>query len=237
MSDSKKGKLETTDKIIISIICLLFILAIIGTIWWVRFKANREIKNIVSNYENIQYSSYKYNIKDNNIYFYKDIKEVAVYKCVNGCYIEKVQSEQFIFDNENLILIKDDSKYLIYDVLNKKTLLTLDEYPKALSVIKYGYIYKSNKYGIIDEKGKVIYNFEFDNIDSIDDYVFVVKNDKLIVLDSELKTISQQQLEITNLDDFVLISKNNKITIVITSKNSSENTFYRFNTDTNKFID
>ena len=50
MSDNTKGKIETIDKIIIFIICFIFILAILGTIWWVKYKANKELKDIISNY-------------------------------------------------------------------------------------------------------------------------------------------------------------------------------------------
>ena len=48
MSDNTKGKIETIDKIIIFIICFIFILAILGTIWWVKYKANKELKDIIS---------------------------------------------------------------------------------------------------------------------------------------------------------------------------------------------
>ena len=112
MSDNTKGKIETIDKIIIFIICFIFILAILGTIWWVKYKANKELKDIISNYNEIQYSTYKYNIENNKIHFYKDINEVSVYKCIKDCVVENIQSEQFIFDKDDLILIKDDSKYL-----------------------------------------------------------------------------------------------------------------------------
>ena len=138
MSDNTKGKIETIDKIIIFIICFIFILAILGTIWWVKYKANKELKDIISNYNEIQYSTYKYNIENNKIHFYKDINEVSVYKCIKDCVVENIQSEQFIFDKDDLILIKDDSKYLIYDISSNKTILKLDEYPTSLSVKKYG---------------------------------------------------------------------------------------------------
>lgn len=237
MSDNTKEKIETIDKIIIFIICFIFILAILGTIWWVKYKANKELKDIISNYNEIQYSTYKYNIENNKIHFYKDIKEVSVYKCIKDCVVENIQSEQFIFDKDDLIVIKDDSKYLIYNISSNKTILKLDEYPTSLSVKKYGIISKDNKYGIIDKSGKIINNFKFDKIESLDNYIFVIKENALIVYDNELKIITQKELEIDNLEDFVLLSNKNRITVVMTTKNSSVSTIYRFDKQTNKFVD
>ena len=228
MSDNTKGKIETIDKIIIFIICFIFILAILGTIWWVKYKANKELKDIISNYNEIQYSTYKYNIENNKIHFYKDIKEVSVYKCIKDCVVENIQSEQFIFDKDDLILIKDDSKYLIYDISSNKTILKLDEYPTSLSV---------KKYGIIDKSGKIINNFKFDKIDSLDNYIFVIKENALNVYDNELKIITQKELDIDNLEDFVLLSNENRITVVMTTRNSSVSIIYRFDKQTNKFAD
>ena len=236
MSEKTKGKFETIDKLIIFIICFIFILAVIGTVWWVKYKANKELENIISNYNDIQYSSYKYNIEDNKIHFYKNIKEKSIYECKANCSIENIQMEQFIFNNGDLILIKDNNKYVLYDIIADKNVLELDEYPKYLSVEEYGAINKNNKYGIINKEGKIVNDFEFDEIDSINNYIFAINNNSLIVYNAELKKISQKQLDINNLEDFVLLNNKDKITVIITTKNSSISTTYRFDTATNKFI-
>ena len=126
---------------------------------------------------------------------------------------------------------------LIYDISSNKTILKLDEYPTSLSVKKYGIIYKDNKYGIIDKSGKIINNFKFDKIDSLDNYIFVIKENALIVYDNELKIITQKELDIDNLEDFVLLSNENRITVVMTTRNSSVSIIYRFDKQTNKFAD
>lgn len=236
MSEKSKTKFETIDKIIIFIICFVFVCAILGTIWWVKYKANKELKDLISSYNNIQYSSYKYNIKDNTIYFYKDIDEISNYKCVNNCMIETVQSEQFIFNKDNLILIKDNNKYLIYDILKEKIILSLDDYPKVLSIKEIGTVFNDGKYGVIDINGTTISDFIFDKIDSIDNYVFTINNNILNVYDEKFKSISQKQLDISEVDDFVLLSNKDKITVIITTKNSTLSNNYKFDKSLNKFI-
>ncbi len=236
MSENTKVKLETIDKIIIFIICFIFLLAILCTIWWVKYKADKELKDTIANYSDIQYSSYKYNIKDGKIYFYKDIKESSVYKCINNCSIEGLQPEQFIFDNDNLVLIKDNLQYIVYDIITSKTIMKLDEYPKSLSVKEYGIISNNGKYGLINKQCKVIDNFEFDEIASLDNYIFLIKENNLTVYDNKLKKLSQKQLGIKDLEDFVLLNNKNKITVVITTKNSSTSYIYRFDKKLNNFI-
>ena len=114
--------------------------------------------------------------------------------------------------------------------------MKLDEYPKSLSVKEYGTISNNGKYGLINKQCKVIDNFEFDEIASLDNYIFLIKENNLIVYDNKLKMLSQKQLGIKDLEDFVLLNNENRITVVITTKNSSTSYIYRFDKKSNNFI-
>ena len=221
MSDSNNNKIESIDKIIIFIIFFIFILAILGTIWWVNYKRRIEINNLINTYNRIQYSNYKYNKEDKTIYFYKDAEHISKYKCVQECFIDELQSEQFVFANEDLIYISEGNKFIIYNAKTNKKILVLDEFPKATTIKEYGII---------------ISDFQYDNISTIDNYIITYLDGNIYVYDNTMKLLDMEKTNTNNIDDLVLLSNEEKITIIITTQNSSISNIYKYNKKGNNFI-
>lgn len=236
MSDSNNNKIESIDKIIIFIIFFIFMLAILGTIWWVNYKRRIEINNLINTYNRIQYSNYKYKKEDKTIYFYKDAEHISKYKCIQNCFIDELQPEQFVFANEDLIYISEGTKFIIYNAKTNKKILVLDEFPKATTIKEYGIITNNNKKGIIDETGKIISDFQYDNISTIDNYIITYLDGNIYVYDNTMKLLDMEKTNTNNIDDLVLLSNEEKITIIITTQNSSISNIYKYNKKENNFI-
>lgn len=236
MADNNNSKIESVDKIIIFIIFFIFILSILGTIWWVNYKRGLEIKNLINNYSSIQYSNYKYNKEGKTIYFYKDADQVSKYKCTQECSIDELQSEQFIFDNEDLIYITEGTEFIVYDIKTNKKILVLDKCPKATTIKEYGIITKNNKNGIVNDMGVIISDFQYDNISTIDNYIIAYSEGNIYVYDKSMKLLDNVKTNTNNIDDLVLLSNEEKITVIITTQNSSISNIYKFSKKKNSFV-
>ena len=97
-------------------------------------------------------------------------------------------------------------------------------------------ITKNNKEGIIDETGKIISDFQYDNISTIDNYIITYLDGNIYVYDNTMKLLDMEKTNTNNIDDLVLLSNEEKITIIITTQNSSISNIYKYNKKENNFI-
>ena len=97
-------------------------------------------------------------------------------------------------------------------------------------------ITKNNKKGIIDETGKIISDFQYDEISTIDNYIITYLDGNIYVYDNTMKLLDMEKTNTNNIDDLVLLSNEEKITIIITTQNSSISNIYKYNKTENKFI-
>ena len=152
--EKEKKKLDTPDIIIISGIIISIVIAILGTIFWVRYKYNKEHKKELSTYTTIPNNkTYRYKLTDNKIDFYDGKGIVDTYTCISNCSIDKERKDQFIIEYDSFIPINDNNKYVIYNIDIKATYYTFDTYPEKTDNEKIGIITKDKKKGLINKKG------------------------------------------------------------------------------------
>ena len=108
--EKEKKKLDTPDIIIISGIIISIVIAILGTIFWVRYKYNKEHKKELSTYTTIPNNkTYRYKLTDNKIDFYDGKGIVDTYTCISNCSIDKERKDQFIIEYDSFIPINDNN--------------------------------------------------------------------------------------------------------------------------------
>lgn len=236
MTENNKRKFELIDKLIILSMILIFILLVLATIWWVNYKNDKKIQDIIRKYNVIEYSNYKYNINDNEIYFYNNIELKSKYKCNDICNIEPLQNNQFKLDNNDIIIIKDGQEYILYNVINSKIINNLQSYPISLNIINYGKIKSNDKYAIIDLKGNIITEFIFSALASTENYIVGLNNNTIEIYDENYKLINKTKQTINNDNNIFVELNNDLLTIVTISDNTSKSTMYKYNIKTNNYV-
>lgn len=230
--EKEKKKLETADIIIISSIIVAIIIAIVGTIFWVRYKYNREHKKEISTYTAIPNNkTYRYKLTDNKIDFYNGKEVVNTYTCTDNCSIEKAKKDQFIIEYDSFIPIHDNNKYIIYNIDIKATYYTFDTYPEKTSNKNIGIVTKNKKKGLINKNGGLVQNTEFDDIEVTDNYFVTLQTGTVNIYNNYNSKITNN--EITNIVEVLPLEKDDKLYLYLTDKSNTKSVI-EYNPITNK---
>lgn len=230
--EKEKKKLDTPDIIIISGIIISIVIAIFGTIFWVRYKYNKEHKKELSTYTTIPNNkTYRYKLTDNKIDFYDGKEIVDTYTCIRNCSIDKEKKDQFILEYDSFIPINDNNKYVIYNIDIKATYYTFDTYPEKTNNEKIGIITKDKKKGLINKKGGLVQNTEFDDIEVTENYIITIKNGTANIYNKFNSKLTNN--EINNIEEILPLEKDDKLYLYLTNKNN-EKSVLEYDAKTNK---
>lgn len=230
--EKEKKKLDTPDIIIISGIIIAIVIAIFGTIFWVRYKYNKEHKKELSTYTAIPNNkTYRYKLTDNKIDFYNGKEVVDTYTCISNCSINKAKKDQFIIEYDSFVPINDNNKYIIYNIDIKATYYTFDTYPEKTDNEKIGIITKDKKKGLINKNGGLVQNTEFDDIEVTENYVITLQNGTVNIYNKFNSKITNNK--ITNVEEILPLEKDDKLYLYLTDKNN-EKSVLEYDPNTNK---
>lgn len=228
-----EAKFEKADRIIIIIIIITILLAIIFTICWVNYKYEKSHKKEYSSYTAIpKNNKYRYKIKNNEITFYDGKQVVDTYKCISNCTIKEYASNQFKSAYDEFIPIYDNDKYIIYNLDIKSVYYTFDSYPKVTDNPDFGLVMNNGKYGLVNSKGTLLLNTEFDSIETTNNYLVTLKNNVVNIYDNNAKKLTSD--EIKNIYEIVALEKDDYLFIYTTDTNLNRNVI-KFNMKTNTY--
>lgn len=101
------------------------------------------------------------------------------------------QKQDIVVNNDKLLIVKSviSGKYGVYNLDNEKIIISPNytnlEYTSDGNFVAY----KNGKAGIIDEKLKIIVDFNYDFINCYDDFYVVGKDNNLTILDKDYKAL------------------------------------------------
>lgn len=163
MKEKPKHNINYKKHIYINIflIILFLIILIVSYLFYLKYNPKTEVN------EN---KNYFYGIENNIVSISTSDKVIETYHCLGECSIYK----NYFYKGK--ILLKDDNKIYLYDLLNNKKLSSnfeevyfLYDKGKDVSNIKYFVVKDSfNKYGLINEDGTITINIAYNNIGKIE---------------------------------------------------------------------
>lgn len=216
------------DIIIIVIVSLATIFMIIGTAFWVKAKYENNLLAEANLYLDIvNNSTYKYEMKDGKINFYSGTESVANYTCVtkDDCDINVPDSTEFTFNNEDIVAINDGKKFILFNINTNAIYYTLDMAPKKLLTLEgkdseYGSVEKNEKYGVVNKKGGLVIDFDYDTLGESNKYnsntnQFVVsKSNKYGVINlNDITVIPLENKFVTMTNNYIVVVSNSKVII------------------------
>lgn len=241
METKKEESLSKEDIFRTVLIIVVVVLTIIGTFLMVYFKykktINVDITPEVNQYTEITYNSlYKYEKIDNKINFYNSENKLsATYICTSSCDVENLEGNDYLYNSNELVMLKDNNKYILYNVAYQTTKYIFDNKPSKLENNNYSIIIENNLYGIIDKDCNLIYDVIYDKIIYVNNYFILYKDNILEIYSNELIKLNIDNIMINQEDTFNVIVKDNIINISVSSDGIIKNV-YNFDTTTNKLI-
>lgn len=228
-----EAKFEKADRIIIIVIVLTILLAIGYTIFLVNYKYEKSHKKEYSSYIAIpKNNKYRYKIENNEIVFYDGKKVADKYKCISNCTIKEYATNQFKSAYDEFIPIYDNDKYIIYNLDIKSVYYTFDSYPKVTDNSDFGLVINNGKYGLVNKKGTLLLNTDFDSIETTNNYIITLKNNVINIYDNNAKKLTSD--DIKNIYEIVAVEKDDYLFIYITDTNLNRNVI-KFSTKTNTY--
>ena len=229
---NSKYEIQLVDRIIIAMIFVASIIVVIITIIVVNHKYQRYYEEQMKQFSEIPYNeTYKYLAKDDAITFYKGVKEISKYECIEGCKVTDFASNQFIIDNDDLIPIFDGNQIKIYSISNNETSIVLDTIPQTSINNKYGIIRINGKYGIINKKGEIVLQCAYNDVDINTSHIAALNNNVVYVLDNNMNLLASKPVTVNG--EISISEKQHYLYINIFSNTA---TTLIFDTTTNKFV-
>lgn len=138
-----------------------------------------------------------------------------------------IQYKEFEVINQNMIVVRKDKKYAIVDT-NDKEIIKFGEYDaisasyyNIVNPVKYAFVYKNNKVGVVNEKGELVIPLQYDRKKEYDEmmgesyYSYgVVNNDypgKILFIVNKGKqkvVLNESGKELFNYDGVIYLTKN-----------------------------
>lgn len=143
----------------------------------------------------------------------------------------KKKKNQFIIEYDSFIPINDNNKYVIYNIDIKATYYTFDTYPEKTDNEKIGIITKDKKKGLINKKGGLVQNTEFDDIEVTENYIITIKNGTANIYNKFNSKLTNN--EINNIEEILPLEKDDKLYLYLTNKNN-EKSVLEYDAKTNK---
>ena len=225
-------KMQFIDKFIVSLIFIASLVVIILTIVIVNNKYKKLYEKQLEQFSEIPYNeTYRYLLEDQKFTFYNKNKAVGEYKCVSDCKITDFLSNQFIIDNDDLIPIIDGNRVLLYNINKGDSTIYLDETPKTSINNKYGIIKINDNYGVINKKGKIVLDCNFDDVDINTTHIVTLKGNTLSVLNNSIKVLFSQEIGVVG--DLSISEKNDILYINVIGTTT---TTLIYNTKTNTLV-
>ncbi len=230
--NTKEFRMKFVDKLIVSLIGIASFAVIIVTIISVNYKYQKLAEKKLAELDEIPYNeTYKYQNNGKSISFYKGIKIIGEYECASDCKISDFRSNQFIVDNDDLIPIMDDGQFHFYSITKGKNAIVLDDIPQTSINNKYGVIRIDGLAGVINKKGQIIVNCNYDDIDINISHIVTLKDLTIYVFDNNANLLVSKPILADG--DLSISEKNNNMYINIVGENT---TTLIFDTRTNTFL-
>lgn len=90
----------------------------------------------------------------------------------------------------------------------------------------------NGKYGLVNSKGTLLLNTEFDSIETTNNYLVTLKNNVVNIYDNNAKKLTSD--EIKNIYEIVVLEKDDYLFIYTTDTNLNRNVI-KFNMQTNTY--